>query len=193
MKVLSVDPGTKHLGMCVFDTAHDTIQAWNVVGLSGVTASALRMALTDFLIDVQYDTVIIESQPPKNPSMKKVECWLQMYFAMHHKPCHVVPALFKLRHLEEYISMARSKKLNYTDRKKMAVSAIHTFLESSSSSSCVDARAMFMAAPKKDDLADCLLQALAWKKKLFITNNTNAPGEGHHQTNQGDDQPSVRA
>ena len=103
MRLLSLDPGAKNLAACVLDT--DTLQVlkWVVLDTVDGSPASVHRAMSSLLeIDhMDIDSVVIESQPPKNMAMKRVEHYLQMYFWETHTK--VVPARLKLAWAETHV------------------------------------------------------------------------------------------
>lgn len=171
MRVLSVDPGRKNLGLCVLAAdladptgAHDLIEYWTVRE-APADAHGLKRALTDMLDGVAYDEVVIERQPPRNPSMKRLEHLFEMYFAMLNKPVRVFDARNKLAFAMRTPHWATAGRgvvwSNYGHRKKLAVTIVAAFLEASGAHNTAF-QSMFKTAKKKDDFSDALLQAQAY-------------------------------
>jgi hypothetical protein len=165
-RVLSIDPGTKHLSLCILERG-GRIAYWNTLELGGQTGRAQDVidALRQTPGEISYDTVLIERQPPRNIRMKKMESMLEMYFVMSGKAVSVVDSKRKLRYASEtpYWQNLGDISTTYTLRKKQAVATVEAFLGQTNISSSHDSESLtkFYAAKKKDDFADCLLQAQA--------------------------------
>lgn len=174
MKVLSVDPGRKNLALCVLETrdaqpngTEDTILFWLLVE-TPTQASGLRHALDTALGSVEYDQVVIERQPPRNPGMKRFEHLFEMYFTMQEKPVHIIDARKKLvfasstPFCKDVVIKERGKMtLSYSRRKCLSVATVSEFLKHTESRHRFY-KLQFDQAKKKDDYADALLQAQAY-------------------------------
>lgn len=176
MRILSVDPGRKNLGLCVIDAddtdrsgMRDLITIWKVIEISTDTA-ALKQTLDETLRDIEYDVVVIERQPPKNATMKRFEHLFEMYFAMHGVPTHVIDARHKLTFAshtphwpgERPIVGGKDKgSWSYIRRKKISVAVVTRFLAATETRHAT-IREVFDKAQKKDDYADAFLQAQAY-------------------------------
>lgn len=172
MKVLSIDPGTRHLALCILEAditdpsgEKDRICMWQVTS----TPKDVKGVLSKFqelLQGHEYDAVVLELQPPKNPSMSRFQHYLEAYFALLDKPCTVLPAKTKLTYAEKHMPKHWPKDLaagggwTYTKRKKLAHFTILSFVDKTVQSQ--EIRDVLHAANKKDDLADCALQGMAW-------------------------------
>lgn len=171
MKLLSIDPGKRNMSMCISAIGEhpggdsDVVHHWTLVSIPELRAAKTLLDVMELELESrEFDEVVIEIQPSKNPGMKKMEYWLQMYFAMKNVPCHSMQATEKLKFAVEagllpQTSSHRGK--SYYQRKKMSVEAVTPFLDTQTE----DIRTIFEASKKKDDLADSLLQALAWGHK----------------------------
>ena len=174
MKVLSIDVGLRNLASCFLEVAslplpqegfpasarsHVRILDWGVVD---ATAGGGRpsvdeacdgvYARLDELLDAHGmpDVVLIENQPcMRNPIMKSVQVMIYSYYRMLTRTSgadirvHFVNASLKLTGL-----VPRGAGATYKDRKVASVAAVSEWLPP--------------GAKKRDDLADCLLQALQW-------------------------------
>ena len=175
VRILSIDPGRKNLGLCVIHADADrsgmldTITFWSLIEIS-TEAAVLKETLDETLRDVEYDIVVVERQPPKNSTMKRFEHLFEMYFAMHGVPVHVVDARHKLTfasHTPHWpggrpIDAGKDKgSWSYIRRKKISVAVVTKFLDATDARHA-SFRALFATAHKKDDYADALLQAQAY-------------------------------
>jgi len=155
MRVLSIDPGSKNLGLCILERTDsgDTIVFWNVVEVP-TEAVKLRNALDSLLEGMSYDHVVIERQPP-HAGMNRLQHLFEMYFVMKDKPVSIMDARTKLKYIHA------PSKMTYRERKAISVDAVKRYLETSADRH-EDALKLFETVAKKDDYSDALLQALAY-------------------------------
>jgi hypothetical protein len=173
MRVLSIDPGRKNLGLCVLDIdvatrtgVNDTVTFWRVCETPTDIAGVIEV-LDSALQGVEFDETVIERQPPKNSTMKRFEHIFEMYFAMQRKPVYVIDSRHKLTFATKTPFWTGSTvepgkgSWNYIKRKKISVSTVAKFLDAT-----VDRHQsyhdLFAKSQKKDDLSDSLLQAQAF-------------------------------
>ena len=108
------------------------------------------------------DKVLIEKQPSKNNKMRITEGLLNAYYVIRGitndestiKDVIVYSAKHKLG-----VDTFKGKR-NYSQRKKLGVFRCHAFLNQIKQSD--EIQNIFSISKKKDDLADCLLQALSY-------------------------------
>lgn len=108
------------------------------------------------------EDVVIERQPPRNATMARLQHYLEMYFVMRDKPVTVQDAKHKLAFAAATPWWPEGMPVNWTyhTRKKLAVLTARKFLDSTPQ----DPRfaRLFASTTKKDDLADSLLQGMAY-------------------------------
>ena len=116
-------------------------------------ARILQNRLDDTLNLEGIDEVIIENQiSPVANRMKCLQSMLTQYFTMRDVPSiKFVSAANKLR-------FSHGSKATYAERKKLGIAVTRAFLQNTSSSH----QKAFEVHTKKDDLADALLQGLAY-------------------------------
>jgi hypothetical protein len=159
--ILSVDVGIKNLAACVLKPgnccsgAQDLILEWMTfdVTLKKNAAGVCEAILGTFCrwIEVHGVTMaVIERQPSKSMGMKRMEAYIEMICTM----CGISKTVVVDSKLK--LSRYPSTGLTYYQRKKAAVKAVTEFLESTKTTNLV-----WESAIKKDDLADCFLQAQA--------------------------------
>jgi len=183
MVVLSFDVGIKNLAFCIIN--NDQILHWKVFSID----PSLEKSLTDgptHLIKI-LDTmpellrthlVLIEKQPSRNNKMRVIEALLHAYFIIKGtssdlstiKKVIIYSAKHKLGS-----ETVRGKK-GYSERKKLSVQRAKEFIERTHQAA--DMKHIFNSSKKKDDLADSLLQALA-----FTKNETHKEIEGSSEIN----------
>lgn len=167
MSILSFDVGIKNLAFCILkDTV---IQNWNVSEIKYKTnqnlCDVIVAHLDTFPDMLECNTVLIEKQPSRNNKMRIIEALLNAYFIIKGsssessliKKVLVYSAKYKLG------SNTMKGKANYTERKKLSIARCKKFLESTAEIN-EEYVPIFENSKKKDDLADSLLQALAYNK-----------------------------
>lgn len=160
MAILSLDVGRRNLGVCLLDD-DGRILRWTTLDFPSLAAGDVVATLNR--MDNSFDLVLVERQPSRNPSMKRLEAFLEMYFAKDGKVVRLVDPRRKLDFAAQspyWDADAAGGPWTYHRRKKLAVAAAAKFLDAHPQDPEVE-RA-FRDAPKKDDLADSLLQALAF-------------------------------
>lgn len=170
MKTLSFDVGMKNLAYCVIES--EKIIAWDIITVPTSYNETLCINLVKELDEIpsmlDVDQVVIEKQPAKNNKMRIMEHLLTSYFVIKGindkeksmRKVKVYSAKFKLG-----TSTVRGKQ-NYSARKKLAVTRCAEFLSRSTQEEYYISK--FNNSKKKDDLADCFLQALSFiDSKLF--------------------------
>lgn len=195
--VLSIDVGLRHLGYAVLHTASGRILLWGVAEVfkqDGSYLSAL-LALADRLDNAaSFSVVIIERQlKHKNFQAGRVEANLEGLFAGRGKRVHIMPADYKydfhgvevpnnlriqfqrwedaalVRRSRSSQASATSSQLSKSQQtrlnKKMAKAIAAHFL--SVSPQTADILTAYSEAGKKDDMADALLQALAYANAVL--------------------------
>ena len=164
MYILSFDVGIKNLAYCLIDTESVNIHAWEVFEIPNPAISlhkVLQLLDTKELC-ILTDIILIEKQPYRNAKMRLLENILLTYFNLRGIMCSNSPvtnvksysAKFKLGD----IGKTMKGKKNYNQRKKMSIEMCKLFLEKNPQ----ELNDIFIKSKKKDDLADCLLQALSY-------------------------------
>jgi hypothetical protein len=163
MIILSFDVGIKNLAYCVLDLDTKIVLAWEVYDVAAGNPSRdlcldLATSLNDrYAAFRDVSAVLIERQPGKNRKAKSMEAYLHMYFVVKEKRVIVYDASRKLENEPYY------DKGSYYQRKKTAVRLAAEFLNSNPQSP--ELTRMYTGSRKKDDLSDCLLQALSFEKR----------------------------
>lgn len=156
--LLSIDCGIKNLAMCLIDPSNKKIHRWEVSGVPPMHAAGVFPCLVAHLDErpwvLNSTTVVIEKQPDKNRSIKAVENLLHTYFLVHKKEVIIYDARFKIP------DVAGPGKQMYLKRKKAAVERARKFIELTPVNH--EWIPMFDKSKKKDDLADTVMQALAY-------------------------------
>jgi len=188
VKILSFDVGIINLAYCIFDSELNKIQDWGIIdlkveGFSGKVPSGLNknMAkaandihvtlikkLDSFPILLNVDYVVIEKQPSFNPKMRIIGGCLQSYFYIRgivDNPKITSIEFFSPKHkLKCYIgpelTIESKAKSKYTQTKKMGILIAQAKLDEFDES--MNFKQLFEKSKKKDDLADCYLQAITF-------------------------------
>jgi hypothetical protein len=161
-RVLSIDIGSANLACCLIDGAKN-IRVWEVLSIGGTAGSdacAQRVAdafdarFTEF---ASADLVVIERQSMINGSMRMMQAYVHMYFIMRGKEVRIVATK------NAFLGVSNGGgKAGYRARKKAAVEYALEFVRTGRQQPAAQHLvAAFLAAKKKDDLADALVQALA--------------------------------
>lgn len=180
MRVISVDPGTKNLAVCVLDFDDDGAQEasapsqprvvmWTTTALDGPGASGVVSTVTRLFEAVPAPAagagttteVVIEKQPPKNAKMRTLQNFMEMLWTLRGAGrVYVQDARAKLNWAAttRHWPSRDIPEWSYTVRKKLSVEVARSWLSDAAS----EWRDLFEASKKKDDLADALLQALAY-------------------------------
>lgn len=171
--VLSFDVGIRHLAYCVVQLgggAPPHISEWDVVDVTGPGKHSID-ELTDRLMDALderffrpgdpgYDAVLVENQPAnKNPQMKSVQMIIYSYFHMLRRYGAGAREVRLVSARRKLASAAPGAANTYASRKAQSVDACRAFLEQHG---MAERQRQLASSGKKDDLSDCLLQALAW-------------------------------
>jgi len=173
-RILSIDVGRKNLAMCVLAPgpdprgSKDTIECWRVLDElpTGATAVAKALHGSGVLLPPWNDAstdVVVEQQPGRlNPSMVRMQHYIEMFFAAHGSDVYSFDAKNKLTFATTMDAWAGIEGAwSYAARKKAAVKTAAGFLAATKDANA-GALETFGASKKKDDLADALLQAMAF-------------------------------
>lgn len=185
MMLLSIDVGIRNLAMVLMETETKTIVEWVCDGVPPESESGLFESLKAHLDSKgwlsQASLVLIEKQPDRNKRIKSVEYFLHTYFLCHSKEVRIWDAKHKIP------DIVGPGKRQYAKRKKAAVDRCRTFLESTDTNKHLIP--YFDKHKKKDDLADCVMQALSFlpqfdkvPKASAKTKTARAPTENQTAT-----------
>lgn len=189
--VLAIDPGRKNLAMCLVNDDL-RIRKWIVTGIDPTPEGVVRG-----LRDINFETwtaetrqAIIERQPCKNPTMKRLEHYLELACASRDVPVGTIDPKHKLAFAVTTPWWPRRDVNNWTyaERKKLAVETVTEMLATTDQDR--EWVEYFEASKKKDDLSDAFLHAAAFLKHagstVVVASRPNIkpvkPGEVHVKT-----------
>ena len=207
VKILSFDVGIKNLAYCIFESDTSKIINWGILDLNGEGFSGkvpsgnatIAKAANDIHIQLikqldnssfmlETDYVVIEKQPSFNPKMRIIGGCLQSYFyirgivdRVEQRPIKGIEFFSPKHKLKCYTGpelVLKSKvKSKYAQTKKMGVMIAQEKLEEFEEQPKF--KEQFEKSKKKDDLADCYLQAITYTlfKKFKKQENNELPVE----------------
>lgn len=176
---LSFDFGTDNMAFNMIETKTNNIIKWDRFSINGKTTDEMCNNLAEYLdkIDILkvesndcLINVLLEIQPPKNIKTNKIFGELMMYFVLKKRNGSCVNEIIefhsskKLKYYEqmdneEDIDLSRLKNGHYKN-KMLAIEQVRRILKRNNTE-WID---FFEQNTKKDDLADCFLQNLAFLK-----------------------------
>ncbi|MBT6184018.1 MAG: hypothetical protein HOI07_04635 [Betaproteobacteria bacterium] len=162
--ILSIDVGIRNLAMCQFDETSNLVTEWDVSGVPPEHKDGLFVSLRKHLDERPWaltsDTILIEKQPDKNKKMKTVEHFLQAYFVIKAPKAETIiyDARFKIP------DVSGPGKAQYMKRKKVSIERCRAFIEANENNA--HWLPIFDASKKKDDLADTVMQAISFTKRV---------------------------
>ena len=162
--ILSIDVGIRNLAMCQFDETSNLVTEWDVSGVPPEHKDGLFVSLRKHLDERPWvltsDTILIEKQPDKNKKMKMVEHFLHAYFVIRAPNAETIiyDARFKVP------DVSGPGKAQYMKRKKVSIERCRIFIETNENNS--HWLPIFDASKKKDDLADTVMQAISFTKRV---------------------------
>lgn len=165
MLILSIDVGRKNLALCALEPgdqpADDRIRWWTVTACDPSPAG-LKDCLDALPWLAECDEVVIERQPPKNPTMSRLQHYLEMHFCWMGKPVVVQDAKHKLAYAAStpWWPSDKVESWTYHARKKLAVATMANYLGDTPQAQ--EFQDLFRGSKKADDLADSALQAQAY-------------------------------
>jgi len=150
--------------MCKFDESSNLVTEWDVSGVPPEHKDGLFVSLRKHLDERPWvltsDTILIEKQPDKNKKMKMVEHFLHAYFVIRAPNAETIiyDARFKVP------DVSGPGKAQYMKRKKVSIERCRIFIETNENNS--HWLPIFDASKKKDDLADTVMQAISFTKRI---------------------------
>lgn len=167
--ILSIDVGRKNLALCVVRPGQDAkgeddrIVHWTVTTCEP-TPRGLCDALRALPWCLDCDEVVVERQPHRNPTMTRLQHYVELFFVALDRPVVVQDAKHKLAFAAGTrwwpAAEDRPEGWTYHARKTLAVKTARAFLRDTDQAP--EFRQLFAATRKADDLADSLLQAQAY-------------------------------
>lgn len=159
-RILGIDPGKHHTGVCVFDGDSKRIMSWGTYAIDDTTIDtcieSCRSMFGDSLGNDPPSSIVIERQPPKNGAMCRISYYLHMYLALTYPGVSIrmVPPTRRIKYVRE----ARSDLLfdTYAQRKKSSIAYVASWLKSTGS----DWITWFESQKKQDDCAESFLLCL---------------------------------
>lgn len=167
MKILSIDIGTKNFAYCILDGT--VITHWEVINLKASTARDATSSMINTFNNRQYvydvDVVLIESQEAATSKMKRISNAVQSHFetvriyrqftkySIEWSSGDVKLRVYKGPEIWKPLK-ARS---GYSHNKKLGVEHTKALLHEETENESF--YKWFMTLGKKDDAADCYLQA----------------------------------
>lgn len=176
MRVLSFDIGVANLAFCEMEshTANERIiKAWDIIQLREKNKKIdfdemmrrLLVALKERWPSPDMDVVLLENQPcMKNPVMKSIQVYIYAYFSMTGTTrAQLYSASNKLKVSRNNLIPPHKKQsdVSYGERKKMAIAVTRLYINNNA-----DWLLFFEREKKKDDYADCYLQAVHYLENV---------------------------
>lgn len=175
MKILSIDVGLRNLALCLIEDK--TILQWEVGGIASEHTDGLFVTLKKHLDEKQWilesDMILIERQPDRNRKMKTVENFIHAYFVCHDMKTIIWDAKYKI---PDVVGPGKKK---YKLRKDTSIDRCLEFIKETNQS-WVE---FFKSHPKKDDLADTVMQALSFREPVSKTKKITPRKPTENQTN----------
>jgi len=162
--ILSIDVGIRNLAMCQFNETSNLVTEWDVSGVPPEHRDGIYVSLRKHLDErpwvLESDIILIEKQPDRNKKMKMVEHFLHAYFVIKAPKSETIiyDAKFKIP------DVVGPGKVQYTKRKKVSIERCEAFLRRDDTNKhWIET---FMKSKKKDDLADTVMQAISFTKRV---------------------------
>jgi len=163
MKVTSFDVGRRNLAVAVVDTENSEVLWWHIYDLGHPRGVGVHRAICKVFDDtpiLRQPHVIVERQPSQNPQMRVIEAIIEAYFIFRCPDVQHVTDFNSRFKLEGYPDL--KGRDNYRSRKAASVAIMREFLRDHPQND--DVVQTWDRSKKKDDLADCVLQAMAYAK-----------------------------
>lgn len=168
--ILSIDVGIRNLAMCLLNETSNIIVEWDVSGVPPEHKDGLYVSLRKHLDERPWvltaDVILIEKQPERNKKMISVMHFLHSYFVIKSPQAETI--LYDARH--KIPDVAGAGKTLYRKRKNTAIERCREFIHSGDvNKHWVE---LFDVSKKKDDLADTVMQALSFTRRVEPTPST---------------------
>ena len=179
--LLSIDVGTRNLGICLLNEENEIVE-WEVGNIPKFHSDGFCQAVVKHLDERPWmktaTTTLIERQPPKNKTMKRMEAYLETYCILMGCPTVICyNAVHKVSDCP-----GKSKKA-YRKRKAVGIERAEKYIvESHQDAKWLD---LFKNSVKKDDLADSLLQGLSYNPEAIIRKKTQKNKESKSSETDG--------
>jgi hypothetical protein len=163
--LLSIDVGIRNLALCAIDELTCEIKHWDVDGVPPQHSDGLFLSLRKHLDDrpwlLHATTILIEKQPGKNKKMTSVQHFLHAYFLIKCPDAETI--IYDAKH--KVTDCVGAGKEMYKKRKNAAIERCEEFLLEDGD---VNKHwlALFYESKKKDDLADTVLMALSFIRRV---------------------------
>ena len=163
--LLSIDVGIRNLAICAIDELTCEIKHWDVDGVPPQHSDGLFLSLRKHLDDrpwlLHATTVLIEKQPGKNKKMTSVQHFLHAYFVIKCPDAETI--IYDAKH--KVTDCVGAGKEMYKKRKNAAIVRCEEFLLEDGD---VNKHwlTLFNESKKKDDLADTVLMALSFIRRV---------------------------
>jgi len=160
MYIVSIDPGEKNFSWCAIDQG--LVIAWALQPIESTTATAFIASIDpDFTRHVAAaEQIIIEQQPPRNYGMLRQMFFLEMFCSAQNTKTCIVHAAMK-QGLSKAILPEYKTPKNYRARKKLSIETVEYMLQHDLLRLSLEHNPL-QDSTKKDDLADSLVQGLAY-------------------------------
>jgi hypothetical protein len=177
MQIVSFDVGRKNLACCMYSSESAQITFWKIFDIGERNGAKLIVdafeQLDNHPILLTGDIVLVERQPHSNPPMRIIEAIVESYFVGKGLKTIDYSSRFKLGNMDLTSLGNLRGKTNYSVRKKAAIQICKVFLTENPQPTTI--QHVWDTCKKKDDLADCFLQALSYKDSDTETKITLPP------------------
>ena len=163
--LLSIDVGIRNLAICAIDELTCEIKHWDCGGVPPQHSDGLFLSLRKYLDErpwlLHATTVLIEKQPGKNKKMTSVQHFLHAYCLIKVPQADTI--IYDAKH--KVTDCVGAGKEMYKKRKNAAIERCWEFLNEEGD---VNRHwlTLFNESKKKDDLADTVLMALSFIRRV---------------------------
>jgi hypothetical protein len=163
MYVVSIDPGETNFSWCALRDGN--VVKWNLQVCDSSTGTGFLASLDkDFESHVAAcDQVLIEQQPPRNYRMLRQMFYLEVYCASLNPRTCIVHASIKQPVWKVTLPNFKAPK-DYRGRKRMSIECVEYMIEHGMVDVSMSGCPFDDTVSKRDDLADCLVQAIAYTR-----------------------------